>query len=225
MIVFEGLDGSGKTTQIALLRDRLSQQFEPVLTREPTGGPWGQKIRLLAAHGRESVTPERESEYFLEDRKEDLAQTILPALHRRQIVLVDRYFYSNMAYQGSRGLDPARIKADNLAFARVPESVLILDVPPEVGIQRITGGRQSKTDWFETSAGLARVAAIYDQMRDPHIIHVDGCQPVSAVQARIWEIVAELIERRLCAEHSLPFRQWASRFPAAESVDSGTPPR
>jgi len=211
MIVFEGLDGSGKTTQVRALRDRLAAVFPVTVTREPTSGPWGQRIRQLAVEGREEVTASEENELFIRDRKEDLEQTILPALLKRHIVLVDRYFYSNMAYQGARGLDPQQIKTQNLQFARVPELVLILDVSPVTGIERITHGRGETTNAFETAAGLTRVAEIYHNMTDAHIVHIEGNCGLSHVRAAIWREVTALLERFIPRVALSAFQQWANQ--------------
>jgi dTMP kinase len=221
MILFEGLDGSGKTTQLRLLERRLRERFAVTTTREPTDGQWGMKIRRLALEGREAVSPETEARYFMEDRKEDLARYILPALERREIVLIDRYFYSNMAYQGARGLDPERIRAENLAFAPQPDLVLVMDVPPELGIRRIEQGRKERRNDFETLEGLRRVSAIYEEMREPHIRHVDGTAAVDAVRREVWRHVREVILGALANGDREPFLAWERGFDVADCSATG----
>ena len=131
LIVFEGLDGAGKTTQLGLLYDHLLEQGQDVVRlREPTDGPWGQKLRQLMVHGRDNVTPATELEWFLNDRREHVDQRIRPALDRKQIVLLDRYYFSTMAYQGALGYDPQDIRARNEAFAPPPDLLLLLNLPP-----------------------------------------------------------------------------------------------
>src|SRR4051794_15210691 len=110
LIAVEGIDGAGKTTQVERLAKFLAERKMPVVhSKEPTDSVWGQKIRQSASQGR--LTLEEEVEAFARDRGEHVAQVIGPALARGDIVLLDRYFYSNIAYQGSRGADPVAIAA------------------------------------------------------------------------------------------------------------------
>src|SRR5437868_4649133 len=88
---------------------------EVVLTKEPTDGPWGQKLRRSFVT--ERLAPADELDAFVNDRREHVDALITPALARGAIVIVDRYYYSTVAYQGARGLDAARVLAMNRAFA------------------------------------------------------------------------------------------------------------
>ena len=100
LIAMEGIDGAGKTTQVDLLVEFLrSAGVRVVRSKEPTDGPWGKKIRHSAANGR--MTLEQEIEAFVDDRKEHVQNVIAPALNDGQTVVLDRYFYSTIAYQGS----------------------------------------------------------------------------------------------------------------------------
>ena len=113
LIAFEGIDGTGKTTQIELLAEVLRQRgLRVVATREPTDGQYGRKIRQLYKN-RKSVTPEEELNLFLHDRREHVVQVIAPALASGKVVLTDRYYYSTAAYQGAAGHDPQKIIAAN----------------------------------------------------------------------------------------------------------------
>ena len=105
LIVFEGLDGCGKSTQLDLLCARLrAAQHEVIPTKEPTDGPVGRRIREMA-RSQTRVTPEQELEWFMEDRREHVSEVVEPGLAAGAIVLSDRYWLSNVAYQGARGLD------------------------------------------------------------------------------------------------------------------------
>lgn len=194
LIVFEGLDGAGKTTQLGLLYDHLYRQGRDVVRlREPTDGPWGQKLRRLMAHGRGDVTPATELEWFLNDRREHVDQWIRPALERKQIVLLDRYYFSTMAYQGALGCDPQSIRARNEAFAPPPDLLLLLDLPPVAGWQRL---RQRGTpSHFERLDYLERVAGIFDAMDFPYLRRIPADQEPEAVQSRVRHETHQLLER------------------------------
>ena len=102
LIAFDGIDGASKTTQVALLADFLASKGETIRSKEPTDGKWGQIIRNAAANGR--LPLEEELRVLIEDRKEHVRDLILPALSKGKAVILDRYFYSTIAYQGSRGV-------------------------------------------------------------------------------------------------------------------------
>jgi len=110
LFVIEGIDGAGKSTQVRLLLRKLrARGIDAVSFREPTRGRWGREIRVKAKQAG-SLTPERELELFLRDRQENVAKRIRPALERGRVILMDRYYFSTVAYQGAKGLDPARIR-------------------------------------------------------------------------------------------------------------------
>ena len=136
LIVFEGIDGTGKSTHIGQLRKYLEGKgLEVVQSFEPTRGQWGRMLRDSAVTGRLSV--EDEVELFLKDRREHVETLIAPALARGAWVLLDRYYLSMMAYQGARGVDTSVIRAANEEFAPVPDAVVWLDIPVSVALERI----------------------------------------------------------------------------------------
>ncbi|MEJ2058420.1 MAG: dTMP kinase [Desulfofustis sp.] len=152
-IVFEGIDGSGKSTQINLLADLLKKQaYDVVETREPTDGSYGRKIRSLYLD-RTSVTPEEEIELFIKDRRQHIEQIIEPALSGGKIVLCDRYYFSTAAYQGAAGGDPDAILARH-DFAPVPDLVIIIEIDPRISITRITEQRGDVLNDFEQLESL-----------------------------------------------------------------------
>ena len=194
LIVFEGLDGAGKTTQLGLLYDHLLAQGQDVVrSREPTDGPWGQKLRQLMVHGRGDVTPDTELEWFLNDRREHVEQRIRPALGRKQIVLLDRYYFSTMAYQGALGCDPRAIQARNEAFAPPPDLLLLLDLPPAVSWRRLE--QRGTPSHFERLDYLERVADIFGAMDFPYLRRIPADQEPEAVQSQVRREVEELLQR------------------------------
>jgi dTMP kinase len=192
LIVFEGIDGAGKTTQVRLLDERLQREgYDVVCLKEPTAGPWGQKLRQLAQHGRQQVSPVTELEWFLQDRREDVEHNIQPALARGQIVLLDRYYFSTIAYQGALQFDPEELRARNEAFAPAPDLLFLLEVTPELGLQRVQ--RRGMLSHFERLDYLKQVAAIFAALQFPYLRRIDTSAEPATVQERIWQNVATLL--------------------------------
>lgn len=175
LIVFEGIDGSGKSTQAKCLFQDLRDKGYPVLlSQEPTYGPWGQRIREIILHGRGGVQPEEEYDLFLQDRKDHVRQVITPSLDGGKIVILDRYYFSTMAYQGALGIEPARIQKENESFAPLPDLVFILDLPPVEAIRRIENKRGERPNHFERIDYLDRVRTLFRSFSGPAIVHLDG---------------------------------------------------
>ena len=172
LIALEGIDGAGKTTQAQLLKDFLRQKgFEVVCFKEPTPGPWGRKIAEIARWGRKGISAQEEMELFLRDREEDVRDNILPALRENKIVIMDRYYYSSIAYQGALGLDPNEIKEINEQRFPKPDLVFILTIPPAEGIKRILSRGQGsgirgpqRSPAYEEETYLTRVAKIFHEL-------------------------------------------------------------
>ena len=114
LIIFEGIDGSGKSSQAQRVTHWLKEKGLPVVSfSEPTAGKYGQKLREIMHYGRHNITPQEELDLFLKDREEDVQNNILPALRQSYIIVMDRYYYSNMAYQGALGIDVNVIRTLN----------------------------------------------------------------------------------------------------------------
>ncbi len=173
LIVFEGIDGSGKTTQArALVRRLKARGRDAVFFREPTKGPWGREIRRRAVRA-DSLTPEQELDLFIRDRKDNVERNLRPALERGKVIVLDRYYFSTMAYQGAKGIDPARIRRLNERFAVKPDLVIVLDVGAGEGLARIES-RKVREELFEREDYLVRVRKIFRALRGPLFFHVNG---------------------------------------------------
>ncbi len=193
LIVFEGTDGSGKSTQLQLLAAHLSRRGLPVLTtREPTDGPYGQKIRALYSD-RTACSPAEELALFLADRREHVRELLLPALAAGQIVLSDRYYLSTVAYQGARGMMPAEILAAN-SFAPPPDLALLFELSPQQGLARITEKRGEVPNAFEQLQELERVAAIFAGLDLPYVRRIAADGSVDAVHRLIRNEVEPLLQ-------------------------------
>ncbi|OQX17911.1 MAG: dTMP kinase [Desulfobulbaceae bacterium A2] len=193
LIAFEGVDGTGKTTQIALLRDRLiAEGLPPLVTREPTDGPHGRRLRELF-HDRARVGgPTEELELFLADRRQHVTELIGPALAQGRIVLTDRYYFSTAAYQGAAGLDPAEILARN-DFAPQPDLVLLLTLPLSAALARIRARPGEQPNDFEQESQLRQVTAIYESFFQPCIRRIDAKRPIAEIAQDIWAHVRTIL--------------------------------
>jgi dTMP kinase len=189
LVALEGLDGCGKTTQVARIAEALrARGHDVVQTREPTDGPIGRKIRALARGG-ESVPAERELQLFTDDRRDHVAQLIEPALAAGRWVITDRYYLSTVAYQGARGLDWRAILARSEAEFPAPDAALLFDLPAHEGLARARARGSAPDLWFEHGEYLTQVAAIFAAIERPYLVHVDASGGVEAVTARALDVI------------------------------------
>jgi dTMP kinase len=209
LIVIEGMDGSGTTTQVGLLCDWLrGQGWTVAATREPTAGPVG---RFLRSALRRQLFDEREQPVeldwaamallFAADRMDHLTRTILPALERGEIVVSDRYYLSSLLYQSlTSPLGSAAVPwltAIN-AQARRPDLTLVLDLPEEVaGARRAIRGEEPEL--YEYSELQRQLSDGYRQAEilvpGDALHHVAATAPVADVARHISEIVAQFLSR------------------------------
>lgn len=217
LLAFEGIDGSGKSTQARRFADwAQARGLEVVRSREPTDGPWGRRIREARFTAR--LSPEDELHAFLEDRKQHVETLIAPALARGAVVVVDRYYYSTVAYQGARGLDAAALLSKNRAFAPRPHLVVLVDVTPEQAVERIEARGEGR-DLFETLEALSAVRRIFLEVaKEPHVAVIDGARPPDAV---FGDVLLRIL--------SGPLAAWATAQPdlarALEKANAAPPDR
>lgn len=185
LLVFEGLDGSGKSTQVELLARALRAAGHAVLeTFEPSDGPTGVRIRAMARSG-EPLAPDEELRWFVEDRRAHVRDTIAPALADGRQVVCDRYFLSTVAYQGARGLDWRRILADSEAEFPLPDLVLLLEMEPAAGLARVRERGAALEGVFERADHLERVAAIFRALDRPYVERIPAAGTVAEVHAEV----------------------------------------
>jgi dTMP kinase len=183
LVVIEGIDGTGKSTQAEMLQERLSSRGLRVLrTREPTTGKWGQMLRDSAVTGRLSI--DEEVETFIKDRREHVETKILPALRDGTIVIVDRYYFSTAAYQGARGLDPKELIRRNEEFAPEPDLLVLLDLDVSQGLDRVRT-RGDRANLFEQTDALRRAREIFLSIDKPYLYKIDARQDPQSVSADI----------------------------------------
>lgn len=194
LIALEGIDGSGKSSQARRLRDALRERgIDAVLFREPGDSPFGDELRRQFREGR-TVTPREEAELFIEDRRIDVRDNIDPALAAGKVVLMDRYYFSTMAYQGALGLDVDELRRTNEAFAPRPDLTLVLDVPPETSSERILAARET-LDSYEGVEYLGRVREIFLSLCDGDVVRVDATASEDEVADEILLLVLEVLGR------------------------------
>ena len=196
-VTFEGGEGTGKSTQIARLAERLrARGIEPVITREPGGTPLAEGIRALLLDPGRAPGPLVEA-FLMEAARADLvAHVIRPALAAGRVVLCDRYDDSTLAYQGAgRGLDPAMLRGWNRAATGglTPDLTLLIDLDPAAGLKRRAGaaGEPNRLD-REPRAFHARVRDAYlalARAEPARFLVLDGSLPPEAVEASVWEAV------------------------------------
>lgn len=209
-ITFEGIEGSGKTTQIERLSARLRRAgHATLLTREPGGTELGRALRgLLLRPSPTPPAPAAELLLYLADRAQHLIEVIEPALDSGAIVLCDRYRDATVAYQGyGRGLDPRRIAGWHAEppLDRLPHRTLWFDIDPELALRRARrrdSERQSAASEgrFEQESleFHRRVAEGYAQLarQDAHRIRrIDGSGTLDEIEARVIEATADLLPR------------------------------
>jgi dTMP kinase len=195
LIVIEGIDGAGKTTQAKTLVRRLRRRgFACRYLREPTRGRWGREIKRMALTAG-SLTPEEELGLFLKDRRENVARNIRPALRAGRIVVLDRYYFSTIAYQGAKGIDPERIRRMHERFAPRPDLVFILDLGSTAGLARIAG-RKSRDALFERASYLTRVRRIFRSLSGPGVVLLDARRPPGEVAAEILALTLDRLKKR-----------------------------
>lgn len=194
LIIFEGLDGSGKSTQVKRLVAALREHgLDVVETREPTDGEYGRRIRAMASSG-EKVAPETELEWFFADRREHVQRLIRPALAKGQIVVSDRYFLSTVAYQGARGLDARKILEMSEAEFPLPDLVLLLEIDVAAGLDRVTARGAKRETVFEEETFLGKVAQEFARIERSYLVRIDAARSPDAVFDDVRQAVREKLK-------------------------------
>jgi len=175
-ILFEGIDGSGKTTQADMLASLLDSMSVPVARlAEPTRGVWGAEIRKMLS-GNAAPDPWEQVRLFILDRREDVAMNVIPALGRGDVIVMDRYYYSNAAYQGAGGVDPGEIMERNRkeGFPE-PDRIYFIDIDPGLAMNRIASRNNGgATEIFEKGDFLSAVRKNYLSILGKNSVVIDG---------------------------------------------------
>lgn len=175
-VVFEGIDGSGKSTQCLLLYDYICSLNIPArLLAEPTDGKYGQEIRKMLQADK-PVPVGEQIRLFIEDRKQDYEKNINPCMNDNITIVMDRYFYSNAAYQGSKEIPPSQIIRQNLEMGfPEPDRVYYIDIQPVIAMERIIARNgRGNTEMFEKISFLQKVRDNFLSMQNSRFLKLDG---------------------------------------------------
>ena len=201
-ISFEGIEGTGKTTQAGFLSERLGAEGRDVfLTYEPGGTIVGKKIReVLLEPDHTEMSYVTELLLYNADRAQHLAEKIVPALGEGKVVITDRFSDSTVAYQGyGRGIDLALILSiDNIATAGIrPDLTILFDLDAETGLRR--NKKMNKVDRLELEdvefhkkvrEGFLKIA----EAEPDRVRIVDASRPIEQVRGEIWSIVRQFVQ-------------------------------
>lgn len=205
LISFEGSEGSGKSTQIARLADRLQRAGrEVVATREPGGTEIGEQIRNIIVHNSrgDEMCPETELLLFTAARAQVVREVIAPALQRGAVVLSDRFLDSSTVYQGvARNLAPGPVAEINrFAVGNVmPDLTVVIDVPTEVSLQRVRQRASDLPDRMEREN-----ITFYKKVREGYlllakewpdrVVVLDGTLSPEALEKKVWAVVEKRLD-------------------------------
>ncbi|NQU62764.1 MAG: dTMP kinase [SAR324 cluster bacterium] len=200
LITFEGIDASGKTTQIELLKSALKKRGSEVLmTRQPGGTPIGQLIReILLNPNHKSLVPEAEVLLYMADRIQHIKEVILPALANHQIVLCDRYHDATMAYQGGgRQLDLSWLKQLQEKYVIIPGLTLWFDISVEQSQERLKERNRSLDT--ENCRLESESRLFFDRVRNEYarmcqtaherFIQIDASDDIASIHQRVLKTV------------------------------------
>ena len=189
-IVIEGLDGSGKTTQANLLAKKLHQNYNIMLTAEPSRGKIGTFIRESCLYEEKRLPTEVEALLFAADRIDHIQKEVKPALDDGKIVICDRYVYSSLAYQGSTGLDLDWIKSIN-SLALKADFAILIDVAPERVLERL----KRKKSVMETLETQEKVREVYLKFIEKgELLRINGDEAKDVVANNLYAKVLDFLK-------------------------------
>jgi dTMP kinase len=204
-ISFEGIDGSGKSTQARLLAETLrAEGHAVVLTREPGGSPGAEEIRRLVLEGhKDRWSAETEILLFTAARRDHLEKTIRPALAAGSIVITDRFADSTRLYQGARraGLRETVDRLHALMIGTEPDLTVIIDMDPATGLSRALSrqGTEERFESFGEDLQARMRQGFLDLAREfpARCVVVNGARPIDTVAADVAAIARERLAREL----------------------------
>jgi dTMP kinase len=211
-VAIEGIDGTGKTTLSKTLGDAVSGYFEVYVTREPSDTEAGRKLRQSFINGR--LSPLEEAKLFVEDRGFHIENEINPFTDQGYIVITDRYFFSNIAYQGAEGVSVEKLKEMNSRFP-LPDMVLYINLDIDIALERIESSR-GVANLMETREGINRVKNIYERLAEDYadiFVKIDGSLSLDEVKSSSLRYILSGLEKKITAKNDIKkFNQIKSHF-------------
>jgi dTMP kinase len=194
LIVFEGIDGSGKTTVHKALKERIKDRDDIVFSHEPTDGKYGRKIREALKEG--NVLDEELLFLFMQDRIEHVKNVVIPSLKEGKVVILDRYYLSTAAYQAGKLFSVKELLTLNGLFSPMPDLVVYFESPVEKALERLSR-RGNVLSVFEKEKKLKEVAKNYEQvLKHFDVVKVNALLPVEEVVREVKKIVVDFISGR-----------------------------
>ncbi len=187
LIVIEGIDGAGKTTIAKWLVELLNRRgYEAIYTYEPTDSLLVQALKSYS----EYRSAELDALVYAADRLVHLRSKVLPALDSGKVVVMDRYYFSSIAYQGAQGA-PIEWVIELNKYALKPDLAIYIDIDPEIGLKRLSGEKGSRRfPEYENLDLLRRVREIYlELVRKGHLVLVDGSRDLDSVKRDVLNVI------------------------------------
>lgn len=199
LIAIEGIDGTGKSTLARNLVEHLSEDHSVLASAEPTHSEYGKAVRAAINARVPRLSPADELRMFVTDRKGHLKDVIEPALREGMVVILDRYYLSNVVYQGASGISTDEIFEAN-GFAIEPDLTLILDIPAEDAMQRITSRGTAAT--FETLGNLrhCRESFLELQTKQPSTVLDARQSPAELLADAMFMLTLMGVIKEVCHE-------------------------
>jgi len=199
-IVLDGLDGSGKSEMVKLLGSYISlnnKDCNVLTTKEPSEGMYGKEIRnILASEKDPKINGSKLLELFIKDREDHLKKEIIPFLNKagkgKNIVICDRYYYSTIAFQATQGLDIKMLIELNKSFLK-PDIALILDVNPEIALERIKTRKKEKFEQLEFMKKLRKRFLEMPKLLNDNIKIIDASKSKEEVFEEIRQQVKKML--------------------------------
>ena len=204
-ITFEGGEGSGKSSALRLIDERLRKDgYETVLTREPGGTPIAEQIRnVILDKGNTAMDSRTEALLYAASRRQHLVEKVWPALKAGKVVLCDRYLDSSLAYQGgARGLGIDNVLGVNMFATEgtFPDLTLLFDIEPELGLQRIAANAAREVnrldlEKIEFHRGVRKTFLSLAERYPERFVIIDASQPLDKVVEDAYEAIAQRLSK------------------------------
>ena len=194
LIVFEGIDGAGKTTVHNALKERMKGRDDVVFSYEPTDGEYGRKVKEVLREG--SISSEELLFLFMQDRIEHVKNVVIPSLKEGKIVILDRYYLSTVAYQASQLFSLRELLHLNSMFSPTPHLVIYFEIPVEKAIERLRK-RGERLSVFEREEKLKEVVKNYEYVLQCfEVKRVDATVCIGELVDEVERIVVDCISGR-----------------------------